>query len=125
MNKLRPVAAVLAAVLLSACANLDIDRSADDFDEAAYDRDLSECRGGPAAMFAMSGLEFAVIGSVYGLVKGARIGSSAGNTDKGAIIGTIVGGLMGFGAGAYHAIDDHDAALARCLRDKGYAAGTV
>ena len=117
---------VAAAVLLSACANIDIDRNAEDFDEMTYDRDLSECRGGPAAMFALSGMEFAVIGSVYGLVNGARIGSSAGNTDKGAIIGTIVGGLMGFGAGAYDAIDEHDAALERCLRDKGYdAAGVV
>lgn len=126
MSQGRPVAAVLAAaVLVSACANIDIDRRAANFDAATYDSDLSACRGGPAALFALNGLESAAIGSLYGLVNGARIGSSAGNADKGAIIGTIVGGLLGFGAGAYNAIDDHDAALVRCLRDKGYAAGAV
>ena len=118
---------LIAAVTLSlgACANIDIDRSADSFDQEAYDDALSECRGGPAALFALSGMETAVIGSLYGLVNGANIGANAGNADKGAIIGTIVGGVLGFGAGAYNAIDEHDAALERCLREKGYGVGTI
>ena len=127
MNRGRTSAAVLAAavLLLGACANIDIDRSADDFDETTYDLDLSECRGGPAAMFALDRMEHAVIGSVYGLVYGARIGAHEGNSDKGAIIGAIVGSILGFGAGAYDSIDKHDEALARCLRNKGYATGAV
>ena len=117
---------LLAAVfLLNACDNIDVDRRADGFDDSAYDNALSECRGGPAALFALDRMEHAVIGSLYGLVYGAHLGASAGNTDKGAIIGAIVGSLVGAGAGASDSIDRHDAALARCLRDKGYAAEPV
>lgn len=124
MTKRLP-AAVLAAVLLSACANLAIDRSADDFDAAAYASDLSECRGGPAALFALHRLESAVIGSAYGLVHGLRIGARAGDAGEGAVIGAMVGGMVGLSYGAHDAIDRHDEALAQCLRDKGYATNPV
>ena len=125
MTKTLPAAAVLFSASISGCANIDVDHSAENFDEATYAGDLSECRGGPAALFALDRMEHAVIGSLYGLVYGAHLGASAGNTDKGAIIGAIVGSLVGAGAGASDSIDRHDAALARCLRDKGYAAEPV
>ena len=118
-------AAALAAVLLSACANPGVDRNADNFDETIYAGDLSDCRGGPALVFAMRGLEGAVIGSAYGLVRGVHIGAKAGDAGEGAVIGAIVGGFVGLGYGAYHSIDKHDKALADCLRDKGYAANPV
>ncbi len=118
-------AAVLLTVLLGACANLDVDRSADNFDAAAYASDLSECRGGPAALFALHRLESAVIGSAYGLVYGAHIGARAGDAGEGAVIGAIVGGVAGLSYGAHDAIDRHDEALAQCLRDKGYATNPV
>ena len=118
-------AAVLLIFLLGACANIDVDRSAADFDETAYASDLSGCRGGPAALFVISRLEAAVIGSVYGLVQGAHIGAAAGNTDKGAVIGAIVGSVLGLNYGAHRSIHRHDEALARCLREKGYETNPV
>lgn len=125
MTRAPAAAVLLAALLLGACANIDVDRSADGFDDSAYDNALSACRGGPAVLFALDRMEHAVIGSLYGLVYGAHLGASAGNTDKGAIIGAIVGSLVGAGTGASTSIESHDAALARCLRDKGYAAEPV
>ena len=124
MTKTLPTA-VLLTVLLGACANLDVDRSADNFDETAYASDLSECRGGPAALFALHRLESAVIGSAYGLVHGLRIGARAGDAGEGAVIGAILGGMVGLGYGAHDSIDRHDEALAQCLRDKGYATDPV
>ena len=118
-------AAVLLIFLLGACANIDVDRSAADFDETAYASELSACRGGPAALFAISRLEAAVIGSVYGLLEGAHIGAAAGNTDKGAVIGAIVGSVLGLNYGAHRSIHRHDETLARCLRDKGYETNPV
>ena len=118
-------AAVLLIFLLGACANIDVVRSAADFDETAYASDLSACRGGPAALFAISRLEAAMIGSVYGLIEGAHIGAAAGNTDKGAVIGAIVGSVLGLNYGAHRSIHRHDEALARCLRDKGYETNAV
>ena len=118
--------AVLAgAVLLGACATIDVDQSAENFDAATYADDLNECRGGPAALFVLNRLESAMVGSVYGLAYGAYYGAVAGNTEKGVIIGTIVGGVLGLGHGAHRSMDRHDEALTRCLREKGYAAGAV
>ena len=116
------VAVLAGAVLLGACATIDVDQSAENFDAATDADDLNECRGGPAALFALNRLESAMVGSVYGLAYGAYYGAVAGNTEKGVIIGTIV---LGLGHGAHRSMDRHDEALTHCLREKGYAAGAV
>lgn len=36
------------------------------------------------------------------------------------MIGTIVGGVVGLGVGAYNSVSEQDEELARCMRDKGY-----
>lgn len=121
-----PATAVLAAAsLVSACATIEVDQTAENFDAATYQSDLSECRGGPAALFALNRLESAVVGSVYGLAYGAYYGAVAGNSADGVVIGSIVGSVLGLGHGAQRSIDRHDEALVRCLRDKGYVPGTV
>ena len=125
MTKGLTAAALAAAVVLSACANIDVDRSAANFDGTAYASDLSECRGGPAALFVLHRLEAAFIGSAYGLVYGAHVGAKAGDTKEGAVIGAIVGSVLGLSHGAHRSIHRHDKALARCLREMGYAAKPV
>ena len=44
---------------------------------------------------------------------------AAQQTDGGSI-GTIVGGVVGLGVGAYNSVSEQDEELARCIRDKGY-----
>ena len=114
------ISSTLGAVLLAACANLDVDRSAASFDEDAYANDLSECRGGPALVFVVKGLESALIGSAYGFVQGVYYGALSGDSAEGAVIGTIVGGAVGLGVGGYDAASEHDRELVQCLRGKGY-----
>lgn len=119
------ITTTLGAVLLVACANVDVDRSATSFDEDTYANDLSECRGGPAMVFVVERLESALIGSAYGLVQGALYGVLKGNSADGALIGTILGGAVGLGVGGYDAAAEHDRELVQCLRDKGYATDTL
>ena len=69
------IATALAIVLLAACANVDVDTTAENFDEDTYADDLSECRGGPAMVFVADRLGTALIGSAYGLVHGVSFGS--------------------------------------------------
>ena len=114
------IAVLTAAGLLSACANVDVDRSAASFDETIYADDLAECQGGPASIMALNGLGGAMVGSAYGFVEGAWLGASAGDSAEGAVIGTIVGGVVGLGVGAYDSVSEQDEELARCMRKKGY-----
>ena len=114
-------ATTVGAIFLTACATVDVDRSAASFDEATYANDLSECRGRPALVFAVKGMGSALVGSVYGFVHGVYLGALGGNSAEGAVIGTIVGGAVGLGVGGYDAASEHDRELVQCLRDKGYA----
>ena len=71
MRMTRKQIAVLAlAGLLSACANVDVDRSAANFDETTYADDLAECQGGPTSIMVLNGLGGAMVGSAYGFVEG-------------------------------------------------------
>ena len=36
------------------------------------------------------------------------------------MIGTIVGGVVGLGVGAFGSVSERDEELAQCMRDKGY-----
>ncbi len=40
------------------------------------------------------------------------------------MIGSIVGGVIGLGVGAYEAVSDQDEELGRCLRENGYQSYT-
>ncbi len=114
------IAATVGAVLLTACANVDVDRSAASFDEATYTDDLAECRGGSASIFVVNGFGGVLVGSAYGFVEGVWLGVAAGDSGEGAVIGTIVGGVVGLGVGAYKSVTEQDEELAKCLREKGY-----
>ncbi len=94
------IAATVGAVLLTACANVDVDRSAASFDEATYTNDLAECRGGSATTFMVNGLAGAVVGSALGALEGAQTGITGGNSAEGAVIGSVVGSVIGVGVGA-------------------------
>ncbi len=41
------------------------------------------------------------------------------------MIGTIVGGVVGLGVGAFGSVSERDEELAQCLRDKGYVMDTA
>ena len=114
------VLCITIAVLLSACANPDIDRSTASFDETAYHDDLAECRGGSAATFMMNGVAGAIVGSALGAFEGAKSGAVSGGSAEGALIGSVVGSVIGVGVSAHKSISKQDENVARCLRDKGY-----
>lgn len=117
--------AIFGAVLLTACANVDVDTTAENFDEDTYANDLSECRGGPALVFVADRLGSAFVGSFYGFVYGVYLGALGGNSAEGAVAGSVVGGAVGLGVGGYEAAEEHDRKLAQCLRGKGYAVETL
>lgn len=101
-----PMALLLAAVTLklgdekSLEDTMDVDRSAESFDEATYADDLADCRGGSTSIMVLNGLGGAMVGSAYGFVEGIWLGVVAGNSAEGAVIGTIVGGVVGLSVGA-------------------------
>ena len=112
----RLIVATIAVGFLGACANVDVDRSVAGFDENAYVPDLSECRGGSAVAFMTGAVETTLVGSAYGFINGIYYGALAGDTVEGALIGTIVGGAVGLGAGGQAAAVAHDEELVQCLR---------
>ncbi len=116
----KQIAVLTAAGLLSACATVDVDESAESFDETIYADDLAECQGGPTSIVALNGLGGALVGSAFGFAEGAWLGASAGDSAEGAVIGTIVGSVVGLGGGAYDSVSEQDEELARCMRGKGY-----
>ncbi len=116
----KQIAILTAAGLLSACATVDVDKSAASFDETIYVDDLAKCQGGPASIMVLNGLGGAMVGSAYGFVEGVWLGAAAGDSAEGAVIGTIVGGVVGLGVGAYNSVSEQDEELAKCMRDKGY-----
>ena len=114
------IAILSAARLLTACASVDVDKSAASFDEDAYEEDLAQCQGESGAMFALRGGGGALVGSAIGFVEGVGLGATAGDSAEGAVIGTIVGGVVGLGVGAYNSVSEQDEELAKCMREKGY-----
>jgi hypothetical protein len=116
--------ALALALLLAACAGPEIDRTAPTFDEQSYSQALADCRGGSLATFMWGGLTAAVVGSAWGAAEGAQWGAVHGGVDEAALIGSIVGGVLGMGVGAVDALAHHDAVLDHCMRHKGYAETT-
>ncbi len=116
----KQIAVLTAAGLLTACATVDVDKSAASFDEDAYADDLAECRGGSATTFMVNGLAGAVVGSALGAFEGAKIGMTGGNSAEDALVGSVVGSVIGVGVGAYNSVSEQDEELAKCMRGKGY-----
>ena len=116
----KQIAVLTAAGLLSACAAVDVDRSATSFDEATYADDLAGCQGGSATTFMVNGLAGAVVGSALGAFEGAKFGITGGSSAEGALVGSVVGSVIGVGVGAYKSVSEQDEELAKCMRERGY-----
>ena len=71
------IAILSAAGLLTACASVDVDKSAETFDEDAYEEDIAQCRGESGTMFALRGVGGALVGSAFGFVEGVYLGAAA------------------------------------------------
>ena len=71
------IAILSAAGLLTACASVDVDKSAETFDEDAYEEDIAQCRGESGTMFALRDVGGALVGSAFGLVEGVYLGAAA------------------------------------------------
>ncbi len=110
----------VASVALAACASPTVDTAGPTFDEQQYTVDLNDCRGGTVIEVALSGLGGAVVGSAIGAFEGAIHGAWSGNSPEGAAIGAVVGGVFGVVVGAQEPIQEQEADLRRCLREKGY-----
>jgi len=109
----------LAVLLVTSCTPT-VDRTMVGFNEASFDKDLSECRGGTAGKYALNSVIGAAVGSAVGAAEGAAVGAVSGGSGEGALLGTIVGGIIGTGVGIGDALSDQDSSMATCLSEKGY-----
>jgi len=107
-------------VLIAACAAPQVDQSAATFDETAFNSDLIICRGGNFIVASARTIGIAMLGSVYGAAEGAHYGARRGDTIENAAIGAVIGGTIGLTAGAFKALENHEAEIALCLAQKGY-----
>ena len=107
----------VASLMLSACTTTD-EIIIDDrgVDMAAYQRDLSACRG--FANQVQTG-EKAGKGAVSGAVVGGLMGAITGGSD-GAATGAGVGAVGGGARGAAQGERDKVQVVKRCLRGRGY-----
>ena len=112
--------ALVLAILVSACASLDVDRAATGFDARAYAADLDACRGGRNGMAALETIRVVVEGSLVGTYYGLWAGAAAGDDVEGMAIGALVGAVVGLGTGGSNALDKRDAAVRNCVAAKGY-----
>jgi len=64
------LSAVFLTLFISACASLDVDQSAEGFDEDLYFQDLSECYGGNVVWGTARSVGDGVLGSFSGAGQG-------------------------------------------------------
>lgn len=99
-----------------------VDRGRADFNEAAYQHDLAQCRGYAQQIEAG---EQAVAGGVLGAAAGAAFGAIGGafggGAGSGAGLGASVGGLAGALGGGLDASERQVQVVQRCLAGRGYA----
>lgn len=107
--------------LLAACSAPIVDQPSSSFNEAKFSSDLSKCRGGTFFEATAKTFGIALLGSGWGGIQGASAGAISGNGWEGAAIGAALGGTIGIGAGAAEAIEEHEAKIDGCLREKGYS----
>ena len=103
--------------LLAACASPEVDRAGMNFDQAKYETDLFECRGGN---FLKAMTTTVVLGTVGSLI-GAFYGASLLVTEvEGIIAFAALVGEVGLAAGVETERKKHDAEIANCLDGRGY-----
>ena len=117
---MRKLTAVFLILFTSACASLDVDQSAEDFDEDLYSQDLSECYGGNVVLGTARSVGYGVLGSFSGAGQGLIHGVIWGDTPQSVVAGAAVGSIIGFGAGAYKSFDKGNEELRYCMTGKGY-----
>ena len=121
MYQTRKLLIIASFLMLSACASIDVDTSAANFDEEKYAEDLGNCRGGTAAQATLHGLGGVLAGSLLGASEGFTQWGFSGGSAEGAVIGAIVGGTVGLFVGAYKPIETQGEKVRSCLRGKGYS----
>ncbi len=117
----KQIAIILSLLLtLSACAAPQVDQTSATFNEIEFTTDLNICRGGNFIEASAKSIGIAMLGSAYGTLYGAYAGAVHDDTVKGAAIGAAIGGAMGLTAGAFKALENHEAEISGCLVEKGY-----
>ena len=116
-NALKNFIIISLTILLAACASPEVDRMAINFDQAKYETDLFECRGGN---FLKATTMTVVLGTVGSLI-GAFYGASLLVTGvEGVIAFAALGGVVGLAAGFETERKKHDDEIAVCLNGRGY-----
>jgi hypothetical protein len=120
MYQTRKIVIIVSLLFLSACASIDVDTSAANFNQDRYAVDLDNCRGGTVAQATLHGLGGVLAGSLLGASEGFTHMGFSGGSAEGAVIGAIVGGTVGLFVGAYKPIETQGENVRSCLRGKGY-----
>lgn len=124
----RHIAAITAAAMLMAgCAQNYVQTFEPVIDrkgvsEAAYARDLSECRSYAVREDpANKAMEQALAGALVGAALGAAVGSVYGNAGYGAGVGAGYGAVGGGVNGAVTGMRAQQLIVSRCMARRGYA----
>ena len=121
--KRRRMAAALV-LILAGCGPYEpiIDRGRTDFNEAAYQYDLAQCRAYAEQIdMGQQAAYGGALGAATGAAFGAIGGAFAGNAGTGAALGASLGGLSGALGGGGSAWQDQDMVVRNCLAGRGYA----
>ena len=110
----------LSLLLISACASIEVDTAATDFDENKYVQDLSDCRGGNLAESSVKSVGYGIVGGLAGATQGLIQGAIRGYTAESVLVWASFGAVIGLGAGAYDSYDESKQELRECMMDKGY-----
>jgi len=110
----------LMTLTLAACVSPDIEKSAIDFNQSAYDNDLNNCRGGTVFEASATSIGLASGGAILGVIHAVPWSSAWDNGWEVAAISAALGGAIGFGAGAIDSVNKYEDEIASCLSNKGY-----
>ncbi|MDV6343518.1 MULTISPECIES: glycine zipper family protein [unclassified Nitrosomonas] len=127
MNKTTMRVALIASLLISACASQTRwTPTVDTYNNpnaSRLNQDLYECdqlareaSGGTAKETAVG----AGVGAALGAAGGAVVGAFTGNPGKGAAIGAAAGGLGGAAKQGFGAEESFKSAYRNCLRNRGH-----
>ena len=119
-DSIRKLITAFLILSISACTSIDVDQSAEDFDEDQYSQHLSECYGGNVVWGTARSVGYGVLGSFSGAGQGLIHGAIWGDTPQSVVAGAAVGSIIGFGAGAYKSFDKGNEELRYCMMGKGY-----
>jgi hypothetical protein len=115
---LNKIMIILIALFLSACVSPNVEQSATSFDEDKYYIDLNNCRGGTVFEASATSIGLAAGGAVAGAFH--AVPWTWGNGWEAAAVGAALGGVIGFGAGAFNSVKKYNDEITSCLSNKGY-----